>query len=204
MRQKFKEIYKEFSDEYPGIYAIATEEFNKNGDVINKVTEHSFRLSSGTEYVSGYSVKKIIQTSDCGIWSPSLIKNKEGEWCIYSNGKFFPMTKDNLRTHDAAHLKMALDGVDPDVEKKLRSLPGMLAKIGAFATTTGGRGTFVVVGKRLINVGCDKGFYLMGDAGVIDRSGDFLNVKLTDKRLKTLGVSIHDRILEDLLELVSK
>lgn len=199
MRQKFKEIYKEFSDEYPGTYVIATEEFNENGDVISKVTESSIRISSGTEYVSGYAEKKIVPESDGGLCSLSLVKNKDGEWHIYDNGLFFAMTEDNIRTCCAAKLKRVLDGMDPKDEKALRALPQSLAKVGAFVTVTVRQGTFVVIGRKLFNVGCERGWDLLLDAGVINQSGDFLNVKLTDKRLQKLGVSLDSVVLKDLL-----
>ncbi len=204
MRQKYKEVYKEFLDEYPGCYTTTVEELNENGEVVCKIAESFIRISKGTEFVSGYTEKKCAPETDGNMWSPSLVKNKDGEWCIYSEGTIFPMTEENIKIHRAAHLKKVLDGQDPEVEKKLRSLPGLLAKSSAFATKSGGRGTFIVVGRNLVHIGCDKGFDMLEHAGVINKSGGFSNVKLTDKRLKSLNVKLHDKVLEDLLELVSK
>lgn len=189
---------------FPGIVERFVEYYDDNGDVETKAIENII-VKAGVEHISGYTNDFQKLKTDCGIWSPSLIKDDKGQWNIYYSRKMYPFTKENIETIGVSHRMVHLaEGKVPEMEKTLRSIPRLLSDKDAFAITSDGVGTVIVCGRKVKRIGCEQGLSRLMGAGIINGEGEFLAVTLTDRRLKTLGITLKDKILTELLEFVSK
>lgn len=206
-------MFEEELTGFPGITQVYTEEYDENGSV-KSVAHSRCSAKKGTEFVGGCEDEMMTaQCDDQYVWQPSLIKNDAGEWMIYHcvNGAdltVVPVTQENAMKHGISFEMIEAAGCLPEVVKDIRAtmkrLPDLLAKKGAFAITDSqGLGTVVVVGKKIVRLGCADGINVLKKLEFINEDGAFIpGKKLTKKIMRDLDDQVSYGVYAALVDAV--
>jgi len=135
----------------------------------------------------------------CSLFSQTLLQNDDGEWFCLMYDAIHPIAE--AKAAGVSRRALVAIGIAP-AGCPHDQLVNKLIEKGAFCTVSRqgeyDAATFIVMGRRLIAIGCNEAWDRMIEAGVIDTNGDFIpdaNLSAFDGYARTIA-SVQEFLME--------